>query len=111
MVALEVSAYATAGIDAERKSRPNMDRHRDRVQTGFTKAPEKSGEKKCAKWYGIVVSADGFEPSTHALKGRRLRVLPRGTNDLAYQTTVQIGAKHPQSAVNLQLIYIRGFSC
>src|SRR6266851_4883107 len=77
------------------------------TETGCTKAPEKSGEKKCAKWYGIVVSADGFEPSTHALKGRRLRVLPRGTNDLAYQTTVQIGAKHPQSAVNLQLIYIR----
>ena len=60
---------------------------------------------------GYLVSADGLEPSTHALKGRRLRVLPRGTNDLTYRTTVPIGAKHPQSAVNLQLIYILASRC
>src|SRR5216684_1380141 len=111
MVLSEAPAYATAGIDVERKSRTNMARPRDRVKTDFMKAPEKSGERKCAEVVRNMVSADGLEPSTHALKGRRLRVLPRGTNDLEYQTSVSIGAKHPQSAVNLQLIYIRGFSC
>ena len=52
------------------------------------------------------MSADGLEPSTHALKGRQLRVLPRGTNDLAHRKAIGIGAKRSQSAVNLQLIYI-----
>jgi hypothetical protein len=67
----------------------------------------KSGETRIpADSNSYMVSADGLEPSTHALKGQRLRVLPRGTKHLQYQTTVPFGAKHPQSAVNLQLIYI-----
>ena len=53
-----------------------------------------------------MVSADGLEPSSNALKGRRLRVLPHGTKDLQLPNNCPIRGETPQSAVNLQLIYI-----
>jgi hypothetical protein len=56
-----------------------------------------------AKYLEILVSAAGFEPATHALKGEHFKVLPRGFNHLRSARPLQIGAKAPQSALNLQL--------
>jgi hypothetical protein len=50
-----------------------------------------------------MVSAAGFEPATHALKGEHFESLPRGFNHLPSANTFQIGAKPSQSALNLQL--------
>jgi hypothetical protein len=40
-----------------------------------------------------VVSADGFEPSTHALKGQQKRRLPRIFNNIRSRESLNIGVE------------------
>ncbi len=50
-----------------------------------------------------LVSAAGFEPATHALKGEHFEGLSRGFNQLRAANPLSIGAQASQSALNLHL--------
>ncbi len=57
-------------------------------------------EGKAADSIGLLVSADGLEPSTHALKERAISDLPRIFNNLRSREALQIGTEGWWSGLN-----------
>src|SRR5579863_299085 len=60
-------------------------------------------ERQTAAIEKKLVSAAGFEPATHALKGDSFEALPRGFNHLRSASPPSNGPEPSQSALNLQL--------